>query len=154
LRLRRVAGLLAEKGAERSRVVALYRRGRLTEAHLDDQLADIDQEEMALKAQLEEVQGKLAGAASISTTVSTAESLLMKLGARLDQPISWECKRQLIEALVGGVRVETIETEGKREAIVTVTYRFAGSVNVCRGMRADNNCYIERVYRQSAGRAA
>jgi len=88
------------------------------------------------------------------TVGASQKGLLAKLRERLDRPLSWECKRQLIEVLVGGIRVDTIDEDGKRSAIVTVTYRFADSVNNCTGIRADINCYIEQVYgsqRRQAG---
>ena len=39
-----------------------------------------------------------------------AQEFLRQLGKRLDEPISWEQKRRLIEALVGGIRVDKVET--------------------------------------------
>jgi hypothetical protein len=47
------------------------------------------------------------------------------LRKRLDAPLTWEQKRRLVEVLVGGVRVETIETGGVKQAEITVTYRFS-----------------------------
>jgi transcriptional regulator with XRE-family HTH domain len=57
--------------------------------------------------------------------MSSAQALLASLRKRLDQPISWEQKRRLIEVLVAGVRVETVETCGVKQAEITVTYRFS-----------------------------
>ncbi len=56
---------------------------------------------------------------------SSAKALLAKLRKRLDEPISWEMKRRLIEVLIGGVRVETVEECGVKQASTTVTYRFS-----------------------------
>ena len=121
---RRLEELLAEKANERSRVLGLYRRGRLTDADLDQQMAEIGQEEAALQAQLEETKGSAEAADSIRTHVGSAEILLAKLRERLDGLVSWECKRQLIEVLVSGIRVETVETCGVVQPKVTITYRF------------------------------
>jgi site-specific DNA recombinase len=121
---RRLEGLLAEKANERSRVVGLYRRGRLTDADLDQQMNEIGQEEAALQAQLDELKGKLESSKSINSNLASAESLLAKLRKRLDEPVSWECKRQLIEVLVAGIRVDTVETCGVVQPKVTITYRF------------------------------
>ena len=71
------------------------------------QMDEIGKEETALEAQIEELRGKLAGADSISATVSSAQTLLAQLRKRLDEPISWEVKRRLVEVLVAGVRVDT-----------------------------------------------
>ena len=54
-----------------------------------------------------------------------AEALLAKLRKRLDEPVSWEQKRGLIEVLVAGVRVDTVEECGVKQTRTTVTYRFS-----------------------------
>lgn len=116
--------LLAEKAGERGRVLGLYRRARLTDADLDQQLTEIGHEETALRAQLDELTGRAEAADSISENLGSAETLLATLRRRLDEPISWECKRQLVEVLVRGIRVETMETCGVVQPKVTITYRF------------------------------
>ena len=121
----RLEGLLAQKATERSRVVGLYRRGRLTDADLDGQMEEIGKEENALETQLAELRGKLAGADSIGASVTSAETLLVKLRKRLDEPLSWEMKRRIVEVLVAGVRVDTIEECGVKQSKITVTYRFS-----------------------------
>jgi site-specific DNA recombinase len=121
----RLEGLLAQKAAERSRVVGLYRRGRLTDADLDGQLEEIGKEETALEAQLAELRARIAGADSIEATITSAETLLAKLRKRLDEPVSWELKRRLVEVLVAGVRVDTVEECGVKQSKIAVTYRFS-----------------------------
>jgi DNA-binding transcriptional regulator YiaG len=120
----RLEGLLAQKATERSRVVGLYRRGRLTDEDLDAQMAEIGKEEAALDAQIGELRARIAGADSIKATVSSAEELLAKLRKRLDEPVSWEMKRRLIEVLVAGINVDTVEEDGVKQTRTTVTYRF------------------------------
>jgi transcriptional regulator with XRE-family HTH domain len=121
----RLEGLLAQKAIERSRVVGLYRRGRLTDAELDGQMDEIGKEENALEAQIAELGGRIAGAVSIAGSMSSAQALLAQLRKRLDQPVSWEQKRRLIEVIVGGVRVDTVEEGGVKQNRITVTYRFS-----------------------------
>jgi transcriptional regulator with XRE-family HTH domain len=86
---------------------------------------EIGKEEGALQAQVAELRAKIAGAESISGTINSAQALLEKLRKRLDGPLSFEQKRRLIEVLVAGIRVDTIETGGVRQAEITVTYRFS-----------------------------
>jgi len=62
---------------------------------------------------------------SIGATLSSAQALLARLGKRLDEPISWELKRHLVEVLMAGVRVETVECWGVKQSRITVTYRFS-----------------------------
>ena len=106
--IERLEGLLAQKAAERSRVVGLFRRGRLNDADLDRQMDEIGKEGTALEAQMDELRGKITGADSINATVRCAQTLLAELRKRLDEPVSWEQKRRLIEVLVSGIRVETV----------------------------------------------
>lgn len=121
----RLEGLLSQKADERNRVVSLFRRGRLNETDLDNQMDEIGREEVALEAQLADLRSRITGADSVGTTVSSAQTLLAKLRKRLDEPISWELKRQLIEVLIDGVRVDTVEECGVKQSRITVTYRFS-----------------------------
>jgi len=118
-------GLLTQKLTERSRMVSLYRRGRLADADLDAQMDEIGKEEKGLETQLTEMRGKIAGADSIGATISTAQALLEKLRKRLDEPICWDLKRRLIEVLVAGGKVYTVECWGVKQCDITVTYRFS-----------------------------
>jgi hypothetical protein len=70
------------------------------------------------------------------------QALLEKLGSRLEQGVSWEVKRQLVEALVGAIRIDTIEESGTRFASIIVTCRFASSIDTCTGRRV----YKEREF--------
>jgi len=88
---------------------------------------DIGKEEKGLEAQLTELRGKIAGADSIGATINSAQALLEKLRKRLDEPICWDLKRRVIEVLVAGGRVETVECWGVKQCNVTVTYRFSPS---------------------------
>jgi site-specific DNA recombinase len=120
----RLEELLAEKATERSRILGLYRRGRLTDAALDEQMEEIGKEEAGLGMQIKELRCRVTGADSIRNDINSAQALLEKLRKRLDEPISWELKRRIVEILVAGVRVDTVENCGVRQAEITVTYRF------------------------------
>ncbi|MBE0657624.1 MAG: recombinase family protein [Bryobacteraceae bacterium] len=120
-----LAELIAAKSDERNRMLALYRRGRLSDADLDAQLAEIDREQANLDAQLSEAQSRLSGADSVSSTVSSAQDFLERLRDRLDQPTTWQQKRRLVEVLVAGVTVDTVEECGVRQTRTTISYRFS-----------------------------
>jgi site-specific DNA recombinase len=121
------------KGTEQERVISLYRRGRIDDAALDQQLDEIQREEKAIKEQIAMLQEQLRGADVAEVRLRSAEDLLRELNQRLDEPLTWELKRQLVEMLVDSVRVATVEQDGKKEAVVTATYRFASTEN-CTGM--------------------
>jgi hypothetical protein len=135
-RLRRLRTLLDGKGSERNKVVGLYRKGLLNDAELTQQLGEIDKEAAGLAAQIEEMEQKLAGVDESQPVLENAEALLMRLRERLDGSLTWERKRQLVELLVGGIRIETLRDSAKPENVVTVTYRFPSVVAKCTGMRA------------------
>ena len=64
-----------------------------------------------------------------------ADELLRRLSHHLEQPVTWEVKRELVEALVAEIRVDTVEDEkGRKEAKVTVTYRFGPSTAISMDM--------------------
>jgi site-specific DNA recombinase len=130
-RLRRLRLLLEGKAGERNKIVGLYRRGRLNDAELDQQAEEIDKEAAGLAAQVTELEGKLGSTDSNGAVLESAGALLTRLRQRLDQPLTHERKRQLVELLVGGIRIETIRDGEKRENIVTVTYRFPSAVDTC-----------------------
>jgi site-specific DNA recombinase len=145
-RLRRLRALLEGKSEERTKMVGLYRRGRLNDAELDQQMEEIDKDAAGLTTQIEELESKLGATESNDADLESAEALLTRLRKRLEQPLTFERKRQLVELLVGGIRVETIRDGAKRENVVTVTYRFSSAVDNCRDTRACNNCTFERVH--------
>jgi site-specific DNA recombinase len=156
-RQERLVGLeddLATKITERDRILALFRKGRINEADLDRQMDQIDREEAGLRANIEDLAAGLRGVADVAAQIQSTQALLEKLRGRLDQGVSWEVKRQLVEALVGGIRIDTQEENGKRCASVVVTYRFANTIAKCTGTRACSDWSFEKVYRPPARRKA
>jgi site-specific DNA recombinase len=130
--LAEIEATLARKQAEVDAVVTLYREGRIDGEVLGRQLDIIQREEEVLKKQLAALKDEQSQAATVSTQLRTAESLLRDLNERLDQPLTFELKHHLIEILVDRIRVDTVERDGRREVAATVTYRFTPIVN-CTG---------------------
>jgi hypothetical protein len=108
-------------------------------------LGEIEAETAAIQRAIGEAKRAARQQTDDSKGLASAEQLLFELRAKLDEPISWEVKRRLVELLVGEIRVATIERDGKKTAEITATYRFA-PVATCTDIRADNNCYILRRY--------
>jgi site-specific DNA recombinase len=143
---------LETKAEERARVLGLFRKRRIDEAALDAQLDEIDAEEQSLRDRLNTTQP--VEPAQELEALENVEALLERLRAKLDEGVSWELKRQLIEVLVDGITVGTIEAGTKRQAVVNVRYRFLSSADTCTDTRAGFNCTFERVHRVSAKLAA
>jgi len=127
VQLVRLRQALAEKGAERDRVLSLYRKGRITEDSVDRQMEQIAQEEDTLRGELSELSVRLEGMGTEAAQLAAARTALETLGARLEEPLSWESRRQLVESLVEGVRVDTRGEAEERIALITVTCRFSAS---------------------------
>ncbi|MBU1947247.1 MAG: hypothetical protein KJ927_00860, partial [Candidatus Eisenbacteria bacterium] len=85
---------------------------------------------------------------------------LSELNGRLDGTLTWELKREIVETLVEGIIVETVEKKnGKKEAIVHVTYCFDKPNSLLTNhtqIRASRRwgLKISRMYKMGAGRSA
>ncbi|HUE03164.1 MAG TPA: recombinase family protein [Bryobacteraceae bacterium] len=129
----RLRQALSEKGQERDRVLSLYRKGRITEDAVERQMQQMAQEEDTLRGELSELSARLAGIGSEAAQLAAARTALEALGARLQEPLSWEARRQLVESLVERVRVDTREQAQERIARITATYRFSASAAIRQG---------------------
>jgi site-specific DNA recombinase len=115
---------LAEKAQERERIMTIFRRGRLTLRDAEAQLDDITKEEAALRQQCSAIDAQKALAEAFEAHLTDASLLLHRLQDRLeevDRTNDQVTKRQVIEMLVQGIRMDTHE-DGTRCA--TITYRF------------------------------
>lgn len=123
--------------AEKDKVIALFRRGRIDESSLDRQLDQIEQEETEVHGELADLQEGLRSVQEKEEGLRGAEELLKRLSRQLEEPLTWELRRQLVEALVESICIDTIEdTAGRKEAQVTVTYHFGPSTAI--GMGKDS----------------
>jgi site-specific DNA recombinase len=127
---------LAGKSLERDKVVALYRRGLINEAALEQQLIEVEKEEAALRQQIEIAQDSERQRAQEGHIFETAQALLATMRERLDQTVSWELKRQFVKVLVAGIQIDTLFEDGEKHLVVNVSYRFASSVETCTGSRS------------------
>ena len=116
---------LAAKSQEREAVLALYRRGRIDDATLDQQLDEVERERVGLTEALKDAQERLRGVEGASAHLRDAEALLRTMNARLDEPLTFALRRELVETLVDGILIETIPDDGKRKLIATIRYRFS-----------------------------
>lgn len=126
--IERLAKQRTSKSQERDRVVTLYRRNVIDDATLDTQLAAIAAEEETLKREETELQQRVSTATQMRQQLRTAEALLHDLNRRLDEPLTWETKRELIETLVTEIVVKTPEGTDQplreKRAEIVVRYRF------------------------------
>lgn len=152
-RLGRLEDDLAAKGVERDRLLNALPKGRINDEDLDRQMDQMEREEAGIRANIEDLSAGLRGLADATAQLQSTQALLEKLRDRLEQGIPSEVKRQLVEALVGNIRINTVEENGKRCACIVVTY---GSLvqGTCTDTRACSNWCLERVFRPPTRRAA
>lgn len=112
----RLRGALAEKQAERQRVVSWARTGLITEADLEQQLRELTREEEALRGRLRHAEGELARGERIAQEVQAAGAILDRYAAELREGLTAELKREVVEGFIEQIDVSP---EG-----VSVRWRF------------------------------
>ena len=137
---------LSRKVEEKDRVLDLYRRGRITIADLERQLEKIATEEAGLKVRLISLETTLQGQEAIARRLMEAQELLHTLRQRLKEEFTWEEKREIVEALVLNIQVDTISEEESKTPQLTVTYAFDG--------RAGSRCVANHTDMDSSPRRA
>jgi hypothetical protein len=118
---------LSEKAIERERIMTLFRRGHATLHDVEAQLEAIMQETTALRTTLGVLQAQQALVQAYEAHYDEAETLLTRLRNRLDdieRNDNIQLKRQVIEILVAGIRVDTEGAGRGKQARVTISYIF------------------------------
>jgi site-specific DNA recombinase len=113
-----------QKAGERDRVLGLFRRGRIDDATLDQQLDQINTEAFRLHAEIEAASRALA-AGDRTAQLRSAEELLASLRKRLDGPVPPELKRRIVEILVEKIEANTVEHWGVQQSEIIINYRFS-----------------------------
>lgn len=121
---------ISNKASERQRVINLYRRGLISETEAEVELTALEKEVAALKQRQEILLARQQQRQELETRITSAQILLERLRDKLENP-SWEAKRELVEALVEGIIVDTVVENGKRMARVTIRYRFEDKNTDC-----------------------
>ena len=127
----RLQQALAEKALERERIMTLFRRGRASLQDTESQLEAIEQEAATIRMSLDAMQAQRNLAEAFESHYTEATTLLMSLRERLEEierTNDLALKRQVIELLVAGIRVDTTLMPGpkraKKQATITITYTF------------------------------
>ena len=122
-KLKDVESQKAANDGERAALFRLFRKGTISEADLEAQMAEMVEEEKALTAEVERLQNEFTHANNATVALDNAAKLLQKLRKKLEADAeqnggenSWEAKRRVVELLV-----EEIVVTGK---LAKVTYSF------------------------------
>jgi site-specific DNA recombinase len=124
LRVTALAREVGDLSAQRDLVIGLYRRGRIDAEALERQLDQIDADEVQLRTDLGKMEARAQAAGEKTTRLRTAEELLQELHKRLDEPLSWERKRHLVELLVDRINITPATQDGTTGPVAEVTYAF------------------------------
>jgi site-specific DNA recombinase len=123
-RIRQTEAALRAKAGEANQVVALYRKGLIAEDMLASQLEEVRREERTLQEEIGRLATIAAQNQSFAYRSAQTTELLANLRTRMEEPVSREMKRQLIECLVKSIQIETVEEKTERWARVHVHYSF------------------------------
>jgi site-specific DNA recombinase len=128
LRKKELAKLTAQrqqKVAERDRILALFRRGRIDEQVLDQQLDLIQNETATLQAQIDSASRALSipdRAAQLESAAKLLQDLQRELHGQSTSP---ELQRRLVEILVESIEARTVEHWGVPSSEIVIRYRFS-----------------------------
>ena len=120
------------KGSFGFAVLNLFRKTRINEPTLNKQIDKIERERQHLDRLVQKIETDAERSARSAANLAEAEDLIRELNTRLDLPLTWELKRQLVERLVEGIRVETESFVSRTEAKVFFTFRFSKPVEMKR----------------------
>jgi hypothetical protein len=118
---------LHTKATERERAITFGIRGTINEAELERQLAVIDQESIAIQAELRKLDSQKEVTTVLEQRYHDQETLLTTLHENLDAIIAakdQEMIRQIIERMVASISAVTHGTGHHKEAEVTVLFFF------------------------------
>ena len=118
------------KEQEKDRVLDAYRRGLMEIDDLDVHVKRSAIELEPLHAELAEIATNEAHRGQKVGDLVGTESLLRTLSDTIEGPLDWETRREVVEALVDDISVETAGTGRKKTATLTITYNFAEPVEV------------------------
>ncbi|MHB0997756.1 MAG: recombinase family protein [Armatimonadota bacterium] len=124
------------KQNEHDRVISLYRRGIIDESSVDRQLEAIQTEEKMLTDEKNKLVAQINRADSNTNDLDAVERLLQGLGNRLDESLPFEKKREIVEAFVKNIRVDSVEHDGIQDIDLHITYKFSSTAT-----RTDKDSY-------------
>ena len=122
--LRRSLGNLEE---QKDTAVGLHIRKVIDEQTLISQLNAITAQKTELEAQIERVESELAKLDNQKHQCQTTQELLSRLNEILSEELTFEAKREIVDALVDYIRVETHAEGNKKTAELRVFFRFKPS---------------------------
>lgn len=126
---RRLLQQIAEKDAERDRVMTLFRRNRMTLDEAERHMDEIAREAAQLRQLVEAINAQADLAAMFEAQVTEAGVQLARLHERLSQieeTDDFDAKRAIIELLVTDIRVATIWEDGVRKEDIKATFTLGG----------------------------
>lgn len=97
-------------------------------ASLKRGMAELDQEEQAVRAHLEELKTTEKRSAQIRADLASVPKMLATIRERLDGPLPFTVRRKIVEMLVDSIRVETV---AEQRAKLHICFRLIGNRATC-----------------------
>ena len=119
-----VADRIGRASEQRERMLTLYRTGVIEQDELASQIEAVRNNRSALERQKAHLEEQLAKVANQQHQFETIQHLLLRYSLSLNEGLTFEVKRQIVEALVDIIRVETVMEGKKKRPVVKVFYRF------------------------------
>ncbi len=111
-------------GGEKAKLLSAFRKGIINETELESEMKAIAKDRIDLESQLVHLQAELAKLEHQHQQCQTTQQLLRRLNHILDGELTFEVKREIVEALVDWIRVDTHGEGTKKTATIQVFYRF------------------------------
>lgn len=115
---------LAAKDTERERILDLYRRELITLDDLSRQMEKITQEESYIRSRLGEIDREVSAREVQEHRLKTVQDVLTNLRSVMNNGLTWEVKRQIVELLVVEVKANTVGERRDKQLEVQVTFAF------------------------------
>jgi len=119
--LSQVERQIAEKQSEREKVISLFRRGHIGEEETINELTTLAKEIESLTHRREMLFEQQGNTQELKNKLIDSQIILEKLQASVEGEVDFEIKRELVEALVNYIRIDTLED---RTPKVTISYCF------------------------------
>lgn len=133
--------ILRQKENENDRMLDAYRHEVMDMETLKEHMKRSKAEIEPVQAEYMKLMGEESNRATTVESIATTEELLQTFRDGIDLPLDWEGRREMVEAFVSGIIVETTGTGRKKKSNISVTYTFAPVGDVEKPTSRDTQYY-------------
>ena len=123
--VKKIEKCLEDNRTEQDAVLRLYRKGTISEAQLEKQLAEVQQEEKALLEQKQAIESGVSETQNKANQIATLQSEVEALRKNIDS-FSFEQKRELVRVIAVGNTVNRVGAHTDGSLIIKGIIDFSG----------------------------